>query len=311
MYAFTGRDADTIPAVAPVEDVILDLFASQADATADANILDSDTTDADGEVQFSFDRVDDTAPGGGQDQIVFVKVSTITAPAVPATMEVNGESLIEIGYDARSGTDMAPDSFDLLNTVLFLKADAFGVSGDELVAWGVELRDDTTMAALETKLTDVDGRADFTPALTTVAAVSLPTTFYVKLAAGGQQPTMGHAFTQESVSERGTVEGSYSSPSCTTGLTAAADTVDIGDNLVTFSDADVFVQVFQEADDTLNFTDFDVISGVALTEVDLSYVDAIGDTIDLGPFVPDVAGQVTFINVPTGLAPYVLSLRST
>ena len=305
-YAFTGRDADDDPAVAPVKGVILDVFASQVDADNNLNILDSDTTDANGEVQFTFLRVDDTSPGGGQDQIVFAKVSTITSPAIPADMELNGEVQIEVRYDARSGTDMAPDSFDLLNTRFILKSDAFGVSGDELEKWDVELYTDTISTLVETVMTDADGRVDFNDQV--VATGSLPTTFYVRLDLT-QREAMGHVFTQNAVSERGTVVGSYLA-FVHDGLTGAADTVDVGDHVVTFADADVFVQVFQEADDTLGMTAGDATTGMANLRVWLSYVEADGETIDREESTPNDEGHVTITNVPTQLAPYVLSLRS-
>ena len=310
-YAFTGSDADALPAVAPVTGVILDLFANEADAIADANILDSDTTDSNGEVQFSFLRADDTSPGGGQDQIVFVQVSTITVPSVPVLMALNGEDRLEIHFEPRTFTAMAPDSFDLLSTQIVLKTDAFGVSGDPLDMWVADVfRNDTTedVRVLDqvSPFTNAAGRASFVAA----AAAPLVDTFYVKLNPV-QEAALGHTFSQTPAPEQSMVVGSYLRY-VFTGFNNPLDTIDVGDNEVTFTTADVTAYVFHEADDTLKMTASDNFSGVGAMKVGLTWRQsgAATDSVRV-PIIPDVEGVARFVNVPTGQAPYTLWSEST
>ena len=73
--------------------MILDLYPTEADAIALTNRLDRDTTNAAGEVQFSFARTADTSPGGAvQDQIDdTVKDAILRARALTPS----GESAVE------------------------------------------------------------------------------------------------------------------------------------------------------------------------------------------------------------------------
>ena len=144
VYAFLGRDAAPAPAgisttigtgVAPVAGVIISLHPTEADAVGLDNALGTDTTDANGETSFSFLRSADTSPAGAvQDQIVFAVYRS--APSVDHVQ--NGETRIEINYDTRTKSDMAPDSFDLLNTRVVIKARAVGAGTS--TGWSVGIR---------------------------------------------------------------------------------------------------------------------------------------------------------------------------
>src|SRR5690606_31309073 len=140
VYAFLGRDANAAPGVdpsiptgvAPVEGVIIDLYPTEDDANSNSNRLARDTTDAAGEVQLSFDRVDDTAPGvGGPDHIVFARIRN----PLPAGLDRNGENMFEIRYDPRTPVSLAPDTFDLLNPDATVAVDVLGIHGVPLQGW--------------------------------------------------------------------------------------------------------------------------------------------------------------------------------
>ena len=309
-YAFTGNDADTLPAVAPVKGVILDLYPTQGDAISLMNRIASDTTDAGGEVQFQFLRTADASPAGGttQDQIVFAQIGS-AAGAVPALTAVNGEMRIEIHYNSRTFTDMAPDSFDLLSSQVILKTDAFGVSGKALDVWDAQLfRNDTTAVAEQTGiLSDATGRVSFVAS----AAVPLVDTFYVKLHPT-QAAAAGHTFTQTPEPEWATVRGSYLRY-VFTGNNLPLDTFDVGDHKVKFTTVDVFARVFHEQDDTLKMTGGDDFDGVGAMMVGLTWRQsgAVTDSFRAEVAPAGGTGDVTFVNVPTGQAPYMLWSRST
>ncbi len=282
VYAFLGQDS-VAPGIAPVKGVILDLYPTEADALASTNKLGRDTTDADGLAQFTFDRTDDTAPGAGTDHIVFAQF--VSAPTYHV---LNGESRIEIHYDPRKVEDMAPDTFDLLNTELHFGFNAVAVNGDPLEGWNAAyyLNDTSTAAtAVQTDTTDSNGWVEFRDA---VAVGNLPDTFWVRLS-GSQPKANSKAFTQTPEAQDGDAVGRWLRI-IHDGTVPASDTLDLGNEMVKFLSADLLVRVYHEADDTAWMTGGDDFANVDNIRVTLW---RNGDSVQTKtPLVSD--GSVTF-----------------
>jgi hypothetical protein len=303
VYAFLGRDSNAAPnidpsiptGVAPVEGVIIELYPTQEDADDGTNRLDRDTTNAAGEVQLTFDREDDTAPGtGGQDQIVFARIRT----PLPTGMTRNGESQFEIRYSGGSATTMAPDTFDLLHTSAVIAVDVVGLNGEPLENWQLRLRTDTTSTAIAMAVTDSLGRAEF--AIDTTIG-SLPVDYYIRLA--DAQPAAGGAdWTAQPIADEGSVAGRYLKYTHT-GTVAVSDTADVGDFRVSFTETDVVVQLYHERDDTVGFTAGDNVQSSG--GIDLTLTFAGGDSTRTANADP-LTGIAVFQNVPINRGPYIL-----
>ena len=282
VYAFLGRDTSPAPAgisttigtgVAAVEGVIISLHPTEADAVGLDNALGTDTTDANGEATFSFLRSADTSPAGAvQDQIVFAVYRS--APSVDHVQ--NGETRIEINYDTRAKSDMASDTFDLLNTRVVIKARAVGAgTSTGLVGWNSALwLNDSLNTAVQTGVTDSDGAKFYMDA---VAATSLPDTFFTRLSAT-QTAAGGTLFTSTPVAMRGTAVGSLLR-FIHNGTVAVGDTVYVGDHEVKFTEADIQIRVYHERDDTTAggpplWSGGDNIENTDNIDVDLSWGDS-------------------------------------
>ena len=314
VFAYLGRDANPAPAgisttigtgVAPVAGVIISLHPTEADAVGLDNALGTDTTDANGEATFSFLRSADTSPAGStQDQIVFA-----VRRGVPTVDHVaNGESVIEISYATRTKSDMATDTFDVLNTRVVMKARAVGVgTSTGLVGWNSALwLNDSLNVAVQTGVTDADGAKLYNDA---VAATSLPDTFFTRLSAT-QAAAGGTAFTSTPVAMRGTAVGSQLR-FIHDGTVARTDTVYVGDHEVAFSEADMQIRVYHEADDSTAggppmWTGGDNIENTDNIDVDMSWGDSTRTLT-----AQAVDGVAVFLGVPTDMGPYTFNARST
>ena len=312
VYAFLGRDASPAPAgistsigtgVAPTAGVVISLHPTEADAVGLDNALGTDTTDANGEATFSFLRTADTSPAGAvQDQIVFaVYRSSPTVDHVP-----NGETRLEISYNTRNRSDMAGDTFDLLNTRVVMKAGAVGVgTSTGLVGWNSALwLNDSLNTASQTGVTNASGEILYNDA---VAATSLPDTFFTRLSAT-QAAAGGTTFTSTPVAARGTVAGSQLR-FIHDGTVARTDTVDVGDHEVKFDVADIQIRVFHEADDSTGapmWTGGDNIENTDNIDVDVSWGDSTRTLT-----AQAIDGVAVFLSVPTDVGPYTFNARST
>ena len=317
VYSFLGRDVSPAPAgvstsiprgVAPLAGVILDLYPTQTDAVGSTNSLGRDTTDVNGEAQFNFLRTADTSPSGAtQDQIVVAQfVATPNAEHV-----VNGETRLEIRYSQATATGLAADTFDVLNTRSTFAFDANSSTGKALAGWSTALWvNDTTVITSQNGLTNAAGRQVFTDAM---AVASLPDTFYMRLS-GTQAAAGAHAFVQTPVAQRGTVV-QKSLRWIHNGTTTRADTVDVGDEVVNFADADLVVRVYHERDDTTaggrpKYTAGDNIENADNIEMALSWRQTGAATDSTRTVVAGATGVITFANIPTALSPYKLNARS-
>jgi hypothetical protein len=318
VYAFLGRDVSPAPAglstaiprgVAPVSGVVLDLYPTDQDAAAGTNRLGRDTTDVNGETQFSFLRTADTSPGGAaQDQIVFAQFV-----GAPDLHTLNGESRIEIRYNPRFSTGLAADTFDLLNSKVMMAFDAKGVSGQALAGWaGALYLNDTTTAATarRTAISNANGRITF---VDTIGLAALPDTFFMRLS-GTQAAAGGVAFDQTPVAQRGSVANKYLRW-IHNGTTTAIDTVDVGDELVTFSATSVMVRVYHERDDSVaggppRMSSGDNIENTDNIQVTLRWRQTGAATDSTRTSTVQTDGVYTFLNVPTNQTNYTLSARS-
>ncbi|MSR35807.1 MAG: hypothetical protein EXR95_04050, partial [Gemmatimonadetes bacterium] len=318
-YAFLGRDVTPAPAgisttiprgVAPISGVIIDLFPTSGDAVAGTNRLVRDTTDATGEVQFTFLRTADTSPGGAiQDQLVFAQF--VSAPTLHT---LNGETRIEIRYNSRVGASLAADTFDLLNSQVIMALDATrNVSGVALVGWaGALWLNDTTTSAIarSSAISDSRGRVTF---VDTIGTAALPDTFFMRLS-GTQAAAVGVAFDQTPVVQRGTVANKYLRW-IHNGTTTLTDTVDVGDAIVTFSQTSVMVRVYHERDDSVaggppRMSSGDNIENADNIQVELRWRQTGATADSVRKDIVQTDGVYTFLNVPTNQTGYTLNARS-
>jgi len=300
-YSFLGKDADVAaPAgvasgIRPLAGVTLHLYDTYANATTATATgrLGSAVTDATGGVSFTFARSTDKSPAGPTDNIVFARYVS----ASTANKSQNGETVIEIKYNAQDTLVMAPDTFDVLNTGVILRFDAKEPAGNLLKGWAVALyrnATDTVIAgtALQSGITNVtSGLGRFVEAYGTGA---LPDTFYIRLAdAGAQAAANGHGFTQTPAPLDGTAGGRFlryvvdgTNP----------DSVWVGTQNITWTDQDLYIRAHNEKDDTVKYTNGDAVANSDNLDVQI-YSDnagARGASFD-GPYALGVGtGTITF-----------------
>jgi hypothetical protein len=329
-YAFLGRDA-SCPylstgtgtttcsgtaissaigrGVVAVPSVIIDLYPTEQDLNLGTNRLGRDTTDAAGEVQFTFLRSADTSPAGAvTDYIVFADYVV-----GPTLMTPNGEDQIEIRYNPRFQTGLAPDTFDLLHSRVVQRFDAVGITGTPLTGWdGALYLNDTTAAAVarRTASSDAQGRIIF---IDTVGPASLPDTFYMRLS-GSQAAAGGVTFTSTLAAQRGAATNRWLRW-IHTGTTLNSDTVDVGDERVTLSQVAVYLRVYHERDDSASGGPPRLSSGDNIENTDNIAVTLrwrqTGATVDsVRTLQVQADGVLTFLNVPTKQASYRLAART-
>ena len=142
-----------------------------------------------------------------------------------------------------------------------------------------------------------------------VAATSLPDTFFTRLSAT-QSAAGGTLFTSTPVAMRGTAVGSLLR-FIHNGTVAVGDTVYVGDHEVMFTEADIQIRVYHEADDTTAggpplWSGGDNIENTDNIDVDLSWGDSTR-TLTAQTF----DGVAVFLSVPTDMGPYTFNARST
>ena len=130
--SWTGIDSVS-PGQNPVEGSTVKLYPTEADAISDINEFGTQVTDATGCTDFTFDRADDRSPQPGlTDNIVFAQY--FGNPN--GLLTLNGETRIETAYDPTTATDVASDTFDLLNSEIRVSFDATTINGiDTLNGW--------------------------------------------------------------------------------------------------------------------------------------------------------------------------------
>lgn len=249
--AFLGTDADVSatpgPMVRPLDNIVLDLYDTYANAVAAGATgrLDRDTTETDGYANFNFQRSADDSPAGGPDAIVFARIVSTTSP----NLVQNGESVIEIQYATRDSLFVAQDEFDFLRTQVTLQWDATTLAGIPLPGWNTALyRNDTALAvpSIQDGTTNSSGVEYFTES---TGPASLPDTFYVRLSQA-QANANGHSFRQDpdiDEGELGTDAGRYIK---IVHDGTQPDTVDLGTEVITYLDADILIRAHDEQDDS-------------------------------------------------------------
>ena len=310
--AFLGTDIDVSaspgPGQAPLDGVVIDLYDTEANASIGGATgrLDQATTGADGTVTFEYDRADDDSPGGGADNIVFVRFNSITS----ANKTLNGETIIETRFESRNASVVAPDTLDFLNTGIILKFNAEEVAGGALAGWNAALwRNSTTAPSIQGTNTDSNGMGRF---VESTGTASLPDTFYIRLGTT-QAGANGHGFNQTPVPDMGAADGIYLQYVHTG---ANQDSVMLGTELVDWADADIQVRAHNETDDSTDVPTFTGGDAVAanMIDVELWQVDPSDGSLSsfAGPFaLAPGSGELTFgISglggaVPTGFDYYV------
>jgi hypothetical protein len=298
VYAFLGRDGID-PGQAPIEGWDIKMYDTDRNANAGGTVglLGTVETDAMGEAIFRFARVDDRAPSGGADNIVYAKY---TQP-LPANHTANGEQIIEIKYDARDSLATAPDTFDAVNQQVVVGVSGMEIDEDELEDWLAILRqNDTTAAVLATNALDKDGVAYFTVTGLTGAR---PNHLYVRLA-GAQPEANGHGFDVTLTGDAAEVAGRYLDFPWS-GYVATGDTIMLGSMVVRYTDADINVRLHHEADDSTDvpsYTGGDNFDGAPGFTGELYMADDDGEFVSQGAAVafPGLAGEgeLTFANQP-------------
>lgn len=298
-HAFLGKDADVAaPAgvasgVLPLAGVTLQLYDTYANATAGAagGRLGSAVTNASGAVSFTFTRTTDKSPAGPTDNIVFARFASVAG----ANKSINGETVIEIKYNAKDSLVMAPDTFDFLNTGVILRFDAKEPAGSNLRGWATALyrnATDTVPAgtAIQTGTTHATtGLGRFVEAY---GVATLPDTFYIRLS-DTQAGANGHNFSQTPAPQDGTAGGRFlryvvngTNP----------DSVWVGTQNVLWLDQDLYVRAHNEKDDTVNYTVGDAVANSDNIDVEVRRVNADGTkTLVDGPFALGVGtGNIVF-----------------
>lgn len=162
-HAFLGKDAQVAtPAgvatgVRPQQGVIVDIYDTYANATGavpapvagvTAGYLGTATTNAAGSASFSFLRTADKSPAGATDNIVF---AVYRPGQVVPNRVLNGETVVEIKYNAQDTLVMAPDTFDVLNSGIIVRFASKDGAGNNLTTWTYDVWDrsigDTTLVA--------------------------------------------------------------------------------------------------------------------------------------------------------------------
>ncbi len=297
---FTGLDAVS-PGHNPVAGGMITMYPLESDAIAMTNAFGTQMTDASGCTDFVFARAADTSPQPGlTDNIVF---ATITGTP-PGNYFPNGETRIEIGYNPKFPTSLAPDTFDVQSSTVTLAWEAVTIMDvDTLNGWNWTAYTDTTVANIASGVTNTSGIAHV--GLNSLGIASLPRTIHTRLNRGAGQPSaMGHGFFQTPKPDTTTMAGSV--PSHLTyvqnGFNIDGDTVWIGREEVKFTDADISVIVYHETDDSLvtpMFTGGDDMINVDEVDVTLWYVPSDGTTAPTAistMTAAGITGQVTFPN---------------
>lgn len=274
---FTGLDAVS-PGHNPVAGGVITLYPLESDAIAMTNAFATQTTDASGCTDFTFNRSDDTSPQPGfTDNIVFATI----AGTPPGNYFANGETRIEIGYDPTTAFSLAPDTFDVQSSTVTLAWDAVTITGvDTLNAWNWSAWTDTTAANIASGVTNSAGVAYV--GLNSLGVAALPRTVNTRLNRGaGQAPAMGHAFTQTGMPVAPGAAVTEHLTYVQDGFNIDGDTVWIGTDEVRFLDADIQVVVYHETDDSLvtpMLTGGDDFVNVDEVDVTLWYVPSDGTT---------------------------------
>ena len=316
VFALLGTEDE--PGMAPVEGVEITLYPTAQDAGALTNEFDVMETDETGMAVFTFDRADDDAPGGGTDNIVFARV-TDTPPA--HDLDADQQNPMEIEYDMRREDFTAPDAFDFSNRHVVMAVDLLGTgSMAPLEGWRVAFfrgtEDAPTGGAINTVLTDEDGRAEFER---TDAAANMPEDYWFRLSTV-QPAAGGSGWEVEAVGGAGEAVDDAVDPATPgidqwlhfehEGLVAEDDVADVGNFVLTFIETDVMVRVFHEIDDELGFTEGDNFGNATNVEVTLTWVeDGEEEDMTLSP-AGGGQGVVTFLGVPTSSGPYMLSAEA-
>ena len=157
-------------------------------------------------------------------------------------------------------------------------------------------------SAAQTVATNATGRASFA----TITPGALPQNVYVRMV-GAQANANGHGFTRTNTAERGTPVGSFLRYTIN-GLTLTADTVDLGDHRVKYTDSDVFVRVYHETNDTAKWQtagDDAGFADVANMNVGMRYKNGAGTVVNVAAQAA-AAGGNTFLNIPTGVTEYTI-----
>jgi len=298
-YAYLGTDG-TNPGQTALPNVVIDLYDTQANATTGGTTgrLAQATTDANGMVDFTFSRANESSPqGGATDNIVFARYNS----GPDAFHGTNGETIIQIAYSPKDSMVMAPDTFDLLNGRVVMKFDAKDLGGNALAGWnGALYLNDTTNVAMATPQLAADGSFTIADA---VAVGSLPVTYYFRLSTT-QPLANGHGFSQSPSANRGTTVTRWLKFT-NSGLVAPGDTLMVGSETITYTDTDLKVRVHHEMDDSTSTPTYTLGDGVlaGVAEAQLYEVASDGTKTAVagqGPFTIGATGEVTFNNVPTG-----------
>ena len=320
---FLGTDDDD-PGITAIEDWEIRLYDTQANAAAGGATgrLGKVDTDASGTSVFRFDRDDDVSPNSDEnDRIIFAQV----AGAPTGTHVLNGETILEISYNAKDSMSVAPDTFDALYNSVVLKAKTEELDGDDAEDWIMQMTAEkdssatgSTPALKSEMATDEDGYAFWTLTLASNMAQgsngAFPDTTWI-LTNGTQAEAGGHGFKRAPTGEEGSVKGRWLRY-IWDGAVEASDTVDVGTVVITYTDADIVVRVHHERDDSTDIPTYTVgdapFSGLSTTPVELYEIDKDGDTVSVaGPTTPTVGtGIVTFANIDTE-QDYMVRARST
>lgn len=313
VYAFLGGN------VAPISGWKMDLYDTQADARAGlaaGKLSATVATDATGAATFRFDRSADSGPNGTPpDGIVFARSNAL--PSALYTM-TSSSGIVEIHYPSMDSVTTAPDTLAALYGQVVVKMHTAETDNDTITGWRTQLRAADSTSAASNKYSDGNGDVYYTltPASLLAlngAATSYPYKLYVRLA--GAQNTNGHGFIQTPSATDATAAG-RALEFTWDGTTLPSDTVDLGSEMVSYTDANLYFQVHHEMDDSTSVPTFtggdDVSAAHMYARVDLYKVHADGTKTKVGSSVaPDAAtGMVVFLNQPTD-STYEVHARST
>lgn len=256
-FGYLGIDG-TKPGITPITGWTVNLYDTESNAVAGGATgkLNTGTvkTDATGRATFRFTRTKDISPNGGpSDQIVFAQIGG--APG--ANYAVNGETVVEIKYNPKDSIVTSPDTFDALYSAAVIGLKAQEIDDDVLAGWQGVLRanKDTTGATTMSGATGANGWVffDLTPAaLAATSDGALPDTLYMRLSTT-QAGANGHGFTQAPSATEGTVIGGQLK-FIWDGTVSPNDTIWLGADKVTYTDADVLFGVHHEKDDSTGVT---------------------------------------------------------
>jgi hypothetical protein len=323
VHAFLGTDGVN-PGIAPIPGASIWLYDTYANAVlaGAAGRIGTGTTSTAGEVIFRFLRTADIGPGGGTDNIVFAAMNTLP----DANHVLNGETVIEIKYNAKDSLTMAPDTFDALNGRIVVKVHAHEIDFDTLVGWTYEMRAARDSigggSSTFTNFTNINGDLIFDIDIATINSIrpgllgvqTFPDTLWFKLAAF-QIGAGGHGFIQTPEVGRAQAMGSFFRI-IWNGTVSIGDTVFAGISKVRYTDSDVVLNLHREQDDSTGVTPLyssgDSRADDNLMNVQLYRINANGTRTSVGAATAPAAGTgtVTYLNIPTQLN-YEARARST